>query len=147
MENYTKFKLAEENLNIDLYIMGMVDNDLLIKNHDRYPDQKRKHSYTHGSQQRFHGNHSNFPTQRESNINKRHTYSSSRRLCQSQSNRPRMDKNARSTGLKFGLAKAKKVEEKETNRTKQDQNRDGGIGLTINSPRVQTCRHCLPPSL
>jgi hypothetical protein len=40
LDNYVKFLLAKKHLDIDLYIIGIVANDLLIGNHKKYPDKE-----------------------------------------------------------------------------------------------------------
>jgi hypothetical protein len=40
LENYTKFILAKENINPDLFIVGLLHNDLLIDSSDKYPQQQ-----------------------------------------------------------------------------------------------------------
>jgi len=39
IDNYAKFLIAKKNLDIDLYIITILDNDLLFDFHDRYPNE------------------------------------------------------------------------------------------------------------
>lgn len=40
INNYLKYKIAKENQNIDLFIISLVDNDLIFNNIDRYPQNE-----------------------------------------------------------------------------------------------------------
>ncbi|MBU0576418.1 hypothetical protein KJ654_02025 [Patescibacteria group bacterium] len=40
LENYAKFLLAKENIDPDLFIIGLLHNDLLIDNSNKYPRQQ-----------------------------------------------------------------------------------------------------------